>query len=192
VRSSLVSLSIARCGCISAEFDGLDDDDLEYGLALGIGPQLFSKILKRLQDACAEYCGPAVFQASLLAAVTPSDFVTIAICYKPPNTASNRYWELRASATPHNQVRKHLQNTDDQTSKDTGNLLPISAGKHHFALSVLEEISHLSLQYFNFLRTRTRIRCSHTPEAPRNSKKHPYPPACHQLYKKQRNTLKLS
>ena len=117
--------SFARSVCIAAEFEGFDDDDSEYGLGRGINSQLFSKILKRLQDACAEYCGCAVFQASLLAAVTPADYVTIAACFKPPNTASTRY-----SETAHNQVRKDLQNADDRTAKDHGNLLPISAGKH--------------------------------------------------------------
>jgi hypothetical protein len=84
--------------------------------------------LKHLQHACTEFSGLSVFQASPLAALTSSDFEKIVV-EKPPNTAASRHGDSRASATPHSPQPKEFQKKSAEEPKESGKLIPVSAGK---------------------------------------------------------------
>jgi hypothetical protein len=121
------------CGILSAELDEWDEDDLEDERSIPF--QSFTKILKRLQDTCAELSGRDVFQQSTLATLTPADFISMAIETRPPGTAASRHFSISRG------LRSiELHKDVDMASREAGTSRPISAGKHH-TLRVLFQLT---------------------------------------------------
>jgi hypothetical protein len=112
------------CGIILAELDEWDEDDLEDERSITF--HSFTKILKRLQDTCAELSGREVFQQTSLAVLTPADFVSIAVETQPPDTAASRRFSISRV------VRStDLHKVAGMASREAGTSRPVSAGKHH-------------------------------------------------------------
>ena len=151
---------ICMCGCLSADLDDWEYDDLEDGTTRGMNARSFASVLKRLQDACTEISGLSAFQGSALAAVHPSDFSVIAIDAKSAQGASlQRRGESRTSVTPHSRGSKSSQK--EEIRQEAGDLRSIEAGMQLF-LPNLHRYANLTfivavLQFFESKDTRSLL-----------------------------------
>ena len=124
---------IFMCGCVSADVDEWEEDEIEDGANRGLNFPTFVNVLKRVQDACKEISGPAAFHASPLSAVAPSDFSAIASDTKSVQAASQRRGESRASVTPHSRGSKGSLKEESRSRNEAGNLRSIEASKYEFS-----------------------------------------------------------
>ena len=130
------------CAILSAELDEWDEDDLEDERSISF--QSFTKILKRLQDSCADLSGRDVFQQSSLAVLTPAAFISIAAEAQPPDTAALRRFSISRSLRA-----SDLQKAVDMASREAGTSRPISAGKHYTQL-FLFEMTKVTWRFYSF------------------------------------------